>query len=574
VRGAKGVVASGHQLATLAGIEVLQRGGNAIDAGVAAGICLNVLHHDKTSFAGVAPTMVFRRGDRRVRSISGVGRWPRRATLDYFWTTQRGRFREGITHSIVPGAADAWLTVLRNYGTLSLADVMERGLAFAADGFSVHDYMAYGFSTNWPTIRKWPSSAAIVAPRGQPLTAGELMFQHDLAGTFRSLLEEERAASGTREERILAARNRFYRGDIAEHFVKFSAEHGGLFELSDFEDFGVSEEEVYRMSFGDFEVYACGPWSQGPVLLQALAILKHCDVRSMIPNTAEYIHAVVSALDLAFADREYYYGDPEFVDVPMSALLDDSYASLRAALIDPLAAWPELPAPGDPVGGRSTRPDYSWPVPGTWEAMSGHDGMPSGTSDTSYVCVVDSEGNMFSATPSDTFIEPMFSPIVPGLGLSLSGRGNQSRLDPQHPAALAPWKRPRITPCPALVLKRGQPFLAIGSPGGDTQPQAILQVLLNVLEYGMDLQRAVDQPRFASFNFPMSFYPFDYAPGSMKVEPGIKRSEVLKLRGLGHRIVTSAAWRAGSVCAAGMPSHEGVWQAAADSRYESLALAF
>lgn len=575
VRSDRGVVASGHQLASLAGLDILRRGGNAVDAGIAAGICINVVHHDMTTFSGVAPIMLYLAEEQRVVSISGLGRWPRATSLDHFWDRQDGLFQEGVMHCVLPAAADAWATALERYGTMSLGQVMEAAIGFAQGGFPVHDFMAYNFERGWEAMRKWPATAALVAPQGNPLRPGETFVQADLAATLTRMVEEESAASGDRTAGIRAARDRFYRGDIAREFVAFSEQHGGFFTMNDFEQFAVQEEPTVQLEYKGYELHACGPWCQGPVLPMALAVLKHFDLPAMGHNSPEYLHTVLGALDLAFADREYYIGDPEFVDVPMDELVSESYAARRAELIKPGRAFTELPPPGNPREGTATRDDYRWPPAGDWETVGRGVSRPAVPEepDTSYVCAIDSRGNMFSATPSDTFTTYLSSPIVPGLGLPMSGRGKQNRLDPDHPAVLAPWKRPRLTPSPALVLKDGKPFMTIGTPGGDTQPQSMLQVLLNVLEFGMDLQSAVEAPRVVSSSFPASFYPHGYRPGLARVEGRIAEATVEALKRWGHRVERwpDKSWRAGSVLVATIDSN-GRLEAGADHRREGMAL--
>lgn len=573
-RGNRGVVSSGHMLATMAGMDILKRGGNAIDAGVAAGICLNVVHHDMTTFSGVAPIIIYLAEERRVVSISGLGRWPRAATLDFFWDRQDGLFQKGIAHCVMPAAVDAWSSALANYGTMSLSEVMEASLEHARDGFPVHEFMAYNLRRVPGSVAAWPSNLDLVAPGGRMIDTGDTFLQPDLADTFDLLLEEERLASGDRAARITAARNRFYRGEIADRFVAFSRENEGFFSRDDFEDFSVQEEASVRLSYGEYEVYSCGPWCQGPVLPQALAILDHFDLRAMGHNSPEYLHTVLEALKLAFADREFYYGDPEFVDVPMDALTSSAYGQQRAGLIDPHRAFAELPPPGDPCTPAATRSDYSWPQAGDWVTNRRRaSGRQPEEPDTSYVCAVDSRGNMFSATPSDTFTTNLSGPIVPGLGLPMSARGRQNRLERDHPAAIAPWKRPRLTPSPALVLKGGKPFLTIGTPGGDVQPQAMLQVLLNIFEFGMDIQKAVEAPRVASYSFPGSFYPYHYRPGLVKAEARIPRETIAQLEVRGHRVESwpDKTWQAGSVMVAAV-ADAGPLEAAADGRRESVAL--
>jgi gamma-glutamyltranspeptidase / glutathione hydrolase len=575
VRGQMGIVSSGHVSASLAGLDILRAGGNAVDAGVACGICINVLLHENTTFSGVAPIILYQASTNQVVSISGLGRWPRNASIEYFWEQQDGLYLNNLAHCVVPAAPDAWTSVLQRYGTMSLEEVMKPAISHARDGFPVHDYMANTFATRWHELSRWRGSRAVAGPAGKPLQRGEIIVQSDLANTLESIVKAERETLGTREERIRAARDSFYTGDVAEIMTSFAAEHSGFLTCEDFAEFSVQEEDVCAVRYKGYEVHTCGPWCQGPVFAQALSILKNFDLQRMGHNSAEYIHTVTEALNLSFADREYYYGDPEFVDVPMVELIDDEYGHLRANLIRQQQAWGELPPPGNPRDLSPTRNDYEWPPAGDWATNRQkklHSLRPE--PDTSYLCVVDSQGNMFSATPSDTFTTYLSPPIVPGIGLPVSGRGRQSRLDPNHPSSIAPWKRPRLTPSPALVMKDGKPLMAIGTPGGDVQPQAMLQSFLNVVEFGMDPQLAVEAPRFVTASHPNSFYPYFYAPGVIRVESTISETVIEKLRSMGHRVET---WPpryagAGSVCIAGLPLTNGVLQAGADNRWEAVAL--
>ena len=571
-----GVVASGHALASLAGLDMLRAGGNAVDAGVAAGICLNVVQHDMTSFSGVAPIILHDAASARTVSISGLGRWPRRTRLRDFWEQQGGRFVENLAHCVVPAAADAWLFALRRYGTLPLPTVLESAIRHARDGFPAHLYLASNLRARERHVRRWPSSWSVAAPEGRLVRFGEVWRQGELGATLQALADEAASAGDDRTLGIDRARARFYEGDIAEAFVRFSDEHSGRLAMDDFREFTVREEPSVLLEAFGHTVHTCGPWCQGPMLLQALAILEHVDLHAMGHNSGAYVHHVLEAIGLAAADREFYYGDPEHVHVPIDALVSRAYGARRRTLIQPDRAFGELPPPGDPLTDREARTDYVWPAPGDWDPSTA---LPAGAieqePDTSYVCAVDRSGTMFSATPSDSFAGYLGGPIVPRLGLSMSGRGKQSRLDPGHPAVLAPWKRPRLTPNPALVTRDGRPVMVLGTPGGDVQPQAMLQVLLNVFVFGMDLQSAVEQPRFASYNAPSSFYPFTYRPGRVKLESRFPAAVFTELSERGHDVGRwpDRAWQAGSVCVAAVGGVGGApIVAAADHRIEAVAL--
>jgi gamma-glutamyltranspeptidase / glutathione hydrolase len=370
----------------------------------------------------------------------------------------------------------------------------------------------------------------IYLPKGRPPQPGDVLVQSDLARTIQYMIDEEGAgAKGGRVAGLQAARNAFYRGDIAQAIAKHQRENGGFLTEEDLRDFRVDVEPALRVSWNGAEVYTCGPWCQGPVLGQALAMLDGTDLKSLGHNSPAYIHHLVEVLKLAFADRHRYYGDPKFVDVPIRELLSEAYAAERRRQVDPHRASPDMPAPGS-VAGRSAgkSPDEA---PGPLTSAD--------VLDTSYVCAVDRHGNAFSATPSDGSYG---APIVPGLGFVPSTRGVQSWTDPSVPAVLAPGKRPRLTPSPALLRKPGEWIMPIGSPGNDVQPQAILQVLLNIHLFGMSPQQAVEQPRFATFSFPRSSEPHSYSPGMLKLEGRMPQSTFDALKGLGHDVSGWPDW--------------------------------
>ncbi|MEE9275456.1 MAG: gamma-glutamyltransferase [bacterium] len=569
-QGANGVVVAGHPLATEAGLEILRRGGNAVDAGVAAGIALNAAHHDMTSFSGVAPILIHLAGTGESRSFDGLGRWPRAASLEWFWENQDGRYEPNLRHCVLPGAASSWISALRRFGTLSFAEVAEAAIRVCEEGVEIAPFQAGIFARNEESLLRWPGSRAVVgAPGGGLLQAGDIMRQPDHAETLRRLAAAEKSAGGSREDKIEAAHAAFYEGEAAEKMVRFSDEHGGFFTREDFAEFRAAEEPPIRVAFEGHELVGCGPWCQGPVLLEAVSILKNFDLRALGHNSPAYLHLITCALLLAYADREAHVGDPGFVDVPIEEMLSEEYTRARAGLIETGRAFEGMPPPGDPVSGKPLLEGYEMPRPGNWETNRGLErgAAVQWTADTSYVGVVDGQGNMFSATPSDTLGSHLEPPLIPGLGLALSGRGRQSRLDPRHPAAIAPGKRPRLTPNPALVLKDGAPAFVFGTPGGDVQPQAMLQVFLNLLVFGMEPQAAVEAPRLASYSFPNSFYPHDYFPGLLCIESRVGEKTLAALEAMGHKV---EAWpesipKAGSVLVAGLRKG-GLWRGAADHR--------
>jgi gamma-glutamyltranspeptidase/glutathione hydrolase len=564
VRARRWVLASGHYLATQAGARMLERGGNAVDAGVAAGLCLGVVKPDIVSVAGVAPILIWLAGERRVVNLAGLGGWPRQARLEHFHAHHGGQLPDGVLRTVVPAAPDAWLTALGRHGRLSFAEVVEPALTLARDGFPVQPSLADTLAQREALYRRWPENARVYLPGGRPPRVGETLVQADLAGTLRRMADAETAARGAgRAAAIAAARDEFYRGETARRIAALHAAEGGWLTLEDLAAFRSKDETPARTSYRGVEVVACGPWSQGPVLLQALNLLEGVDLRAAGHNSSAYVHAVAEALKLAFADREAYYGDPDVVDVPIAELTSKAYAAARRRLIDPARAWPAMPPPGE-VGGR--RPGAGRPAAGVGAAAG-----ERSLTDTSYVCAIDAEGNAFSATPSDVSYD---TPLVPGTGLAVSSRGSQSWLDPAHPSALAPGKRPRLTPNPALAFRDGGLWLAFGTPGGDVQCQAMLQVLLNLVEFGMTPQQAVEAPRFATWSFPDSFWPHAERPGLLCLEARFPEATRAALAGLGHRVEAWREWepRAGSPCLARRDAATGLLEGAADPRREAYAL--
>ncbi len=564
IMGTRHMVVSGHYLAAHAGFQILEAGGNAIDAGVAAGIALGVLQSDMVNVAGVAPIILYLADRREVITISGLGCWPRAVSTELFRRDYNGRIPEGILRTVVPAAPDAWITALERYGTMGFADVAAAAIRFARDGFPMHPFMAGQIRANVDSYRRWPSNAAIYLPGGQPPQPGDVFQQTDLARTLQYMVDEEaHARNRGREAGLQAARDAFYRGDIAATIVQFHRENGGLLTAEDLAEFQVGVEPPVHTTFGEVEVYACGPWCQGPVLLQALTLLEGCDLRAQGHNSLRYIHTVTEAVKLAFADRDRYYGDPRFVQVPMAELLSKAYAERRRALIRENEAWPEMPPAGDPQTLSALATDGRM-VPEARNA--GSPGL-----DTSYVCVMDRHGNVFSATPSDTSSD---TPVVPGTGLCPSSRGSQSWADPNHASCVAPGKRPRLTPNPALALRNGRPFMAFGTPGGDVQAQAMLQAFLNIVLFGMDPQEAVEAPRFASYSFPDSFEPHAYHPGRLNIEGRISQETGAALAALGHKVHwwPQWVWRAGAVCCIVADPITGVLHGGADPRRQSYAV--
>ena len=564
IQATRQMVAAGHYLAAQAGFQVLENGGNAVDAGVAAGIALAVVQSDFVNFAGVAPIMIYLAGERRVVTIDGLGTWPAAATLDYFLREHNGSIPRGLARTVVPAAPDAWIRALTDFGTMSFGEVAAAAIRFARDGFPMYPLMAEIIASFEGEYRQWPSSAAVYLPNGRPPRIGERFVLKDLASTLQYMVDEETAGSGEgRKAGLQAARRAFYEGDIAKTITDFHAVNGGFLTYADMASFRCRIEPSIHTRFRDLTVYSCGPWCQGPVLLQMLAMLDKIDLLSLGHNSPAYVHTLAEVIKIAFADREAYYGDPRFIEVPLNALLAPGYADTRLRLLKAGQAWVDLPPPGE-IAGLTQRVGL---VP---RDRQGSKVAPMAL-DTSYVAVVDRHGNAFSATPSDVSTD---TPVVPGTGLCPSSRGSQSWAVAGHPSCIAPGKRPRLTPNPAIAVGDDGSLIPFGTPGGDVQCQAMLQVLLNHRLFNMDCQQAVEAPRFATYGFPDSFEPHSSAPGLLMLESRLDSSLADDLAARGHRAQWWPAWtwRAGGVCLITANIKSGTMSGGADPRRPSYAV--
>ena len=556
IQASRYAVASGHYLATEAAMRMFRKGGNAIDAGVAAGICIDVLLPDLCNFGGVAPIIVFHKESGDLVSISGLGKWGRSTNRERFVVEENGDIPNGVKRSIVPGAPDAWLTALGRYGTLTFAEVVQPAIELADGGFVVYPSLARNLGQAVDNLASWQSSADIFLRDGGAVQAGQILQQRDLARTFKRMVRAEEQSGGGRAAGIEAARDEFYRGEIGREIAAYVQANGGTVDENDLAEFHSTIEEPPSVNYDGIDVYVSGPWCQGPVLAETLNILAGFDLAEMGHNSADYIHTVTEALNLSFADREQYYGDPELVDVPLDRLLSAAHARQRRAMIDRSRAFGAMPT----GNGLSTlSPSELDPV-----ARAGVE------QDTSYVCAVDSEGNAFSATPSDGVGS---TPIIPGLGLICSGRGSQSWLEEDHPSSVAPGKRPRLTPNPAIAFRDGELLMPFGTPGGDMQCQSMLQTFLNIFIFDMDVQQAIEAPRFGTFSFPNSFWPHEYLPGKLRLEARIKRATGDDLADRGHDLEWWPEWTraTGNMCAILVDHESGALTAGADARAEAYA---
>lgn len=575
IRADQYAVSAGHELATRAGIDILEGGGNAVDAGVAAGLALGVLHCDIVNFAGVAPIMVRMADTGQTITIDGLGHWPKLASVDFFEKEFGGEMPQGILRTVIPAAPAAWITALRMFGTMSFKDVAGHALRYARDGFPAYPVFARFVADNENAYRRTPATEAIYLPNGRPPAVGDTFVQSDLAKTIGYMIDQSEAATGGRDAKLQAAYDAFYKGDIARTIADYHIANGGFMRFDDLAEYHPKFETPISVRYKDAEILACGAWCQGISLAQAFRMLDGIDAVELGHNSADYIHYLTSVFDLVFADRDAYVADPAFVDVPVAAMLDDSYLAARRTLIEKERAFREMPPPGDPLRGLALLDEVpAHPLKRAAQSNDSHDTSPhdlkdTTTADTSYVCVMDAAGNMFSATPSDTSAD---TEVIPGTGLCPSSRGSQSRGLASSINSVQPGKRPRLTPNPAIALMDGKPLLAFGTPGGDVQIQAMIQVFINAFGFGMDIQKAVEAPRFATYNYPSSFAPNTYNPGLVMIEESVddNAAEALAVRGRNVERWADGTWKAGGVLCV-KREQDGTLTAGADPRRAGFA---
>ncbi len=568
IHASRHAVSTGHYLATGAALGILEAGGNAIDAGVCGGIALGVLQSDLVGVAGVAPIMVWHEESQKMVTISGLGWWPKAASSAWFREHHGGKQPSGVMSMVVPAAPDAWLTALEMWGTMSFADCAEAAIRFARDGFAMNTLLNQTIRENQGIYASFPSSAKIYLKDGEAPPVGSRFFQTDLGRTLQHMADVDRAAAakGGHMAGLQAVRDVFYKGDIARAIVDHTQSQGGWMTMEDMAGYKSGIEEPVSTRFGDTEVFTCGPWCQGPALLEILNILERFDLAGMDYNSPRYVHLLTEATKLAMADREAWIGDPRHFEVPIQALSSKEFAAKRAALFDWHKAWPGRPpaASGADLGVNSDRPMLREPP----FAPVGEPERASSL-DTSYLCVTDSHGNVFSATPSDGSYK---GPVVEGLGFVPSGRGVQSWADEGHPSEISPHCRPRLTPNPAIAIQ-GRKFMPFGTPGGDVQTQAMLQTLLNLVVWEKSPQEAVEAPRFASYSFPSSFEPHGEHPGLLRLEGRMEKETGDELAKLGHKVEwwPDMTWLAGSMGLIVDDRDTGFKSAAADPRRMAFA---
>ncbi len=567
LRGSFGMVASTHWLASAVGMRCLERDGNAFDAAVAAGFTLQVVEPHLNGPGGDLPVILWssRRGEPSVLCGQGVapGAATPRAFVDLGLSLVPGT---GLLAACVPGAFDAWMLLLRDFGTLRLRDVLEPAIGYADGGFPVLPGIARTLAEVEGLFRdEWTTSAELHLGGGVP-RPGTTMRNRALAATYRRLLREAERASPDRDGQIEAARDIFYRGFVAEAIVGFTStvpaldtsgrRHTALLDADDLAGWSAAFEPPLAFDWGGLTICKTGPWGQGPVLLQQLALLEQVGLDDLDAGSEPYVHTLIECAKLAFADREAWYGDPDHADVPMAELLAPAYNAARASLVGDEAS--RALRPGSPLG-REPRLDAT-----STEAVAPGVGEPTvRTGDTCHIDVVDRFGNLVSATPSGGWLQS--SPAVPGLGFALGTRAQMFSLADGLPNTVAPGKRPRTTLSPSLALRGGEPFLAWGTPGGDQQDQWSLQLLLARVRDGQDLQAGIDAPAFHTSHFPSSFYPRRAAPGRIHLEGRFGPGVVAGLRERGHDVQVEGDWSLGRLSAVERAA-DGVLKAAANPR--------
>jgi gamma-glutamyltranspeptidase / glutathione hydrolase len=574
LQGTFGMVASTHWLASAAGMGILERGGNAFDAAVAAGFVLQVVEPHLNGPGGEVPILLYSAERDEVLVVAGQGPAPAAATIDRFRALELELVPgTGLLAACVPGAFDAWMLLLSEFGTLTLAEVLEPALGYAERGYPLVPGISATIASVEELFRaEWPESARLYL-RGNAVPApGSLFHNAELAATYRQIAAEAVRAGHDRERQIKAARDAFYGGFVAEAIAAYleraeamdssGRRHRGLLTGDDLASWRATIERPVGFGYRGVTVYKTGPWGQGPVFLQQLALLEGFDLGTMGRDSAELVHTVVECAKLAFADREAWYGDPDFVEVPLGELLSPGYADERRALVGEEASG-EL-RPGSP-GGRAPRL-VAPPVAPQGEALGVGEPMLGRTigtrGDTCHVDVVDRHGNLVSATPSGGWLHG--SPVIPGLGFCLGTRAQMFWLEEGLPSSLEPRKRPRTTLSPSLAVSDGW-SLAFGTPGGDQQDQWSLVFFLSHVDFGLSLQEAIEAPMFHHAHFPSSFYPRLARPREVELEGQADPRMVAELRRRGHRVELREPWSLGRLSAAGV-GRDGVLRAAANPR--------
>jgi len=567
IRGTQYAVSSMKLEATEAAVRILEAGGNAFDAAVAGQAVLALVNPESNGFGADAVVLVYDAREKKVHSINAEGTAPRLATIDWYNKNNGGRIpdSDGLLSASLPGVVDAWYTMLDRWGTMTFTQVLERAIDVAENGYPIGDGLAHAIAGS-KKIRKYPTTMKVYFPNGRAPQPGELFRNPDSARMLRKLVDAEKAAAGKgRREALRAARDRFYKGDIARTMADFSEKNGGLYRYDDFASYTAKVEAPVATNYRGYEVYKNASSSQGPAELFMLNILEGYDLKKMGHNSPEYIHTSAEALKLAFADRELL-GDTDFVRIPFEGLLSKAYAAERRNLIDSEKASLEI-RPGNPQRFMKTTD-----APSRVRAASiGEADYSEG--DTSYIAVIDKDRNMVSFEPS--LHSGFGTGVVMGdLGFIFNCRGDYYSLTPGEPRSLEPGKRPRSTLQSTLVMRDGRPWMITGSPGGDDQIPRTVQTLLNLVDFGMNVQEAIESPRWSTRSFASSVFPHNMSnPGDLSVESRVPDAVQKALLAKGHKLQVARPWSLGSNAAIVVDPQTGVLSAGADPRVEAYAWA-
>ena len=577
ILGTFGVVTSTHWIASAVGMSILEKGGNAFDAAVATGFVLQIVEPHLCGPGGDMPAILYSKKNNKVEVICAQAPAPAGATIEHY--TREGLKLipgDGLLATVIPGAFDGWMLMLRDYGRLTVRDVLEPAIHYAEKGHPVLPRVSATIAGLAEFYREeWPTSYETWLPGGSAPEPWSNFMNPVLAETWKRVVAEAESKSD-REAQIEAARDAYYRGFIAEAIDTYVSKtevmdasgerHKGVLTADDMANWRATIEAPLTYDYHGWTVAKIGPWGQGPVFLQTLALLKGFDLAGMDPAGADFVHTVTEAMKLAFADREVYYGDPNFTKVPLETLLSDAYADERRRLISAEASLALRPGK---LAGFEGQYDLTMQMLDAPEAKGGAVYEPTMShltekrGDTVHIDVIDREGNMVSVTPSGGWLQS--SPIIPGLGFCLNSRAQMFWLQPGLPSSLAPGKRPRTTLTPTMALHEGRPTLAFGTPGGDQQEQWQLSFFLRYVHHGLNLQEAIDKPLFHSTHFPSSFYPRTREPGGLTAEANFSADVLDTLRKKGHQLTVAPEWTVGRLTAARRDA-DGLLRAAATPR--------
>ena len=565
IRGRHAAVASMKAEATEAARRILDAGGNAFDAAVAGQAALGVTDFSLNGVGSDAVLLVYDSREKKVYSINAEPRAPKLATIEWYQKNNGGKIPEsdGLLSGGIPGVADAWYILLDRWGTMNFEQVLQPAIDLAENGFPLSERGA-SYIAESKKILKYPTTVKVYLPNGRAPKAGEILKNPDLARTLKKLVEAEKASSSKgRHDALKAARDRFYKGDIAHDLAAFSEANGGLFRYEDFAEYSAKVETPVSTNYHGYQVYKNPSASQGPTELIALNILEGYDLKALGHNSPEFLHTSVEAVKLAMGDREKYLGDMDFIKIPYDGLLSKDYARERRKLIDPAKASLEL-RPGTPAASTA---DLDPPVHEVLDGSASHNG------DTSYIAVVDKDHNMVSFEPS---LHELFGTgvVMGDTGILFNCRGDYYSLVRGEANALEPGKRPRSTLQSTLVMRDGQPYAILGSPGGDDQVMRTMQTLINMVDFGMNIQQAIEAPRWSSRSFPASPFPHTMYPGDMSVESRIPEATRQALIEKGHKLRVAPPWSLGSNGGIVVDAATGVLSAGADPRVDAYAWAW